>query len=75
MSDDPEMVKEFQALLQEAIDAFPQFDYNADLPPDAECLVEADVCGGDLVEWFSMWRERVRTALGITERLTPEEDQ
>lgn len=70
MSED--MEERFRTLLEEAVCAFPQFDWNMDLPPGA-MEVEADVNGGDLVEWFSTWREEVRTALGITARMRPPE--
>jgi hypothetical protein len=52
----PEVLK---SLLQEAIDAWPQFDRDDGDP-------EAEVNGGDLVEWFGDFRERVRQALGVT---------
>jgi hypothetical protein len=57
---------EFRRLLEQAVYQWPQFDLEGDA---------GDVNGGDLVEWFATWREGVRAALEITERLTPEEDQ
>ena len=47
----------FHRLLQEAVDAFPQFDVPAGESPN--------VCGGDLVEWYDGWRERVQVALRL----------
>jgi hypothetical protein len=43
-----------RALLREALDVFPQFDREGDA---------GEVNGGDLVEWFAAWRQRVKTAL------------
>jgi|MudIll2142460700_1097286.scaffolds.fasta_scaffold104454_3 hypothetical protein len=64
---------ELRSLLEEAVYVWPQFDWNMDLPPGRP-LVEADVNGGDLADWFAIWREKVRRALGITERMRPEDD-
>lgn len=62
--------EELRGLLLEAVQEFPEFDWNMDLP-EGTTLAEADVNGGDLVDWFAQWRERVRTALGMTERMRP----
>ncbi len=42
---------EFRLLLEQAVSEWPQFD------------LDGDVNGGDLVEWFATWRERVRAAV------------
>ncbi len=47
-------VEQIRQLLQDAIDAWPQFD--ADEP----------VNGGDLVEWFGEWRQQVKKELDLT---------
>ena len=44
-----------------------------ELPAGAP-LVEAEINGGDLVNWFVMWREKVRRALNITHRMRPEDE-
>jgi hypothetical protein len=41
----------FRALLERAVDAWPQFDS------------DDGVNGGDLVEWFGRWRDEVKDAL------------
>jgi hypothetical protein len=53
----PSTASVFHRLLQEAVDAFPQFDVPAGETPN--------VCGGDLVEWYDGWRERVKVTLGL----------
>ena len=42
---------DMDALLREALDAWPQFD------------TDDDVNGGDMVDWFGQWRVRVKEAL------------
>lgn len=43
-----------RTLLREALDVFPPFDREGD---------DGEVNGGDLVEWFAAWRQRVKSAL------------
>jgi hypothetical protein len=42
----------FRVLLERAVDSWPEFDDE-----------DEDVNGGDLVEWFSQWRDEVKDAL------------
>lgn len=53
-TDDPQT---FRTLLEEAVQAFPQFD----VPPTET----PNVSGADLVEWFDAWRQRVKAALDL----------
>ena len=51
----------FRTLLEEAVQAFPQFDVPTNQTPD--------VSGADLVEWFDSWRQRVKAALDLSSEL------
>ena len=44
--------EKFHALLEEAVNAWPEFDDDT-----------APVSGADLVEWFGAWRDEVKKAL------------
>ncbi len=46
--------EQMRQLLQDAIDAWPQFD------------TDEPVNGGDLVEWFGEWREQAKKQLDLT---------
>lgn len=54
-----------RAKLQEAVDEWPQFDVTTDAPPSLNSMYEEDssVNGGDLVEWFGIWRAQVKELL------------
>jgi hypothetical protein len=50
-----------RALIQEAVQAWPQFDLDPSMPGTTES--ECHVSGADLVEWFSEWRKRAINVL------------
>jgi len=73
MRGEGKQLMELRSLLEEAVYVWPQADWNMELPAGAP-LVEAEINGGDLVNWFVMWREKVRRALNITYCMRPEDD-
>lgn len=54
-----------RAKLQEAVDEWPKFDVDETAMPLPGCIPEdsAEVNGGDMVEWFGIWRAQVKELL------------
>lgn len=60
---------DYRGKLQEALDEWPQFDADETEPRTPGCIPDDDdveVNGGDLVEWFGIWREQVKAMLSGT---------